>query len=201
MATIAESFNGSNAASLAAATIDQPWADPVAGYALSSNAAALSSTGAVAYSRVEVDLGSADMWAEGTLTAKTDAGGDFSQAAILARVSSSSTNSYMVCRGLNAADDLAIRLTNGGRSNLTVVTVALNLPEVLRIEVQGTQIRAYINGVLQATATDATLTTGQRPGIYGFRPVGGAVVLDDLRAGSLPGPFVPSVPAQYGGFH
>ena len=117
------------------------------------------------------------------------------------RFSSSSTTSYMVCRGLNGADDLAIRLTNGGRSNLTVVTVALNLPEVIRIEVQGTQIRAYINGVLKATATDATVGTGQRAGLYGFRPSGGAVVLDDLRAGSLPGPFVPSLPSQYGGFH
>ena len=52
--------------------------------------------------------------------------------------------------------------------------------DLLRIEVEGTTIRAYLNGVLQRTETDSSLTSGQA-GVSSGSDVG----LDDFEAGAL----------------
>ena len=56
----------------------------------------------------------------------------------------------------------------------------------IRMEVQGTTLRLYVDGVLWLSGTDTSIATGQ-PGILGNGPG----VLDNFRAGDLP--YTPAV--------
>lgn len=180
-----ESFTGSDSASLAAADVDLSWSDVVPGWSVTSGQAAVASADAVTYARAESDVGGSDMFAEVTLVARAE-GSDTAQAAVLARYSSTENTCYMLCRGLDTPSDIALRRTvGGGRATLVVATVTLALPEVLRLEVEGTALRGYINGALVVSTTDSAITSGQRGGIYGYRPSGGAVVVDDFATGLL----------------
>jgi len=62
------------------------------------------------------------------------------------------------------------RSLNGTTSNVATVSVTGNVGDILRIEVQGSTVKCYQNGVLQITQTDANLTSGS-PGIELFNNV------------------------------
>lgn len=185
-ATHTESFTGSNN-TIGAATIDLTWADVDSGWSVVANAAALTSDG-VAYARAQHDTASADTYAQATLITKVDVGADYAQFSPLTRFASGATTCYMACRGQDQTTDFRARKTEGGaRSNLaSAVTVAVSLPEVVRIEANGSTIRGLIDGTQHIAVTDTSIPAGTRGGIYGYRPSGGgAVTVDSFSCGDL----------------
>jgi hypothetical protein len=69
---------------------------------------------------------------------------------------------------LNGAGDISIaKVVNGVQTILTTVTSALSLGALLRLEVFGTKLSAYVNGTLVKQASDAALSSGA-PGVAGF---------------------------------
>lgn len=59
------------------------------------------------------------------------------------------------------------RYSGGGGTTLTSTTVTINPGDVMRLEIRGTTLTAYLNGTVVMTTTDATYATGN-PGIAGF---------------------------------
>lgn len=80
---------------------------------------------------------------------------------------------------------LGLRRTVGGSATtLTSTVTALSSGQVLRIEVQGTALRGYVDGVLVLSTTDATFATGKRVGFRTTSPPS-AVKYDNWSGGDL----------------
>ncbi len=85
----------------------------------------------------------------------------------------------------NGSDSTLFVVSAGSFSSIgSAYSATLSAGDVLRLEVQGTAIRGYVNGVLRSSATNGTVTTGDR----GSLRIGGtAARLDDFSIGSLAG--------------
>jgi hypothetical protein len=92
-----------------------------------------------------------------------------------------------------------VEITAGGEAILDAGSaIAANTNYTLRLEVEGTAIRGYLNGVLDVSATDASLSSGA-PGVmaYGGNEAGTYVTTwtaTDLGGGAV----VASMPAAFG---
>ncbi|RFA24321.1 hypothetical protein CAI21_22105 [Alkalilimnicola ehrlichii] len=102
----------------------------------------------------------------------------------LVRVQSSGSNWY----GLDVKNDGSwqlLRRVSGNSTTLDSGTVSLSLPVTARIEVQGSELRAYIDGNLVATESDTQYSDGA-PGMRIYAdPDTAAVQIDEFRGGAL----------------
>jgi hypothetical protein len=146
-----------------------------------------------ANARCEVDTGSADMYARlRSRLVGSDAAGN-GQVGIMVRVPSAANTGtgYMLMaeHRNNGTVDTRLRLSqDNSRSDLTAnVSQALTAGAFVQLEIQveGTEIRGYVDGVLRHTVTDATLTGGTLGGMYLFNNGGWAVAADDFEQGAL----------------
>lgn len=64
------------------------------------------------------------------------------------------------------------KIVNGAFTNLAAAVGSINAGDTLKLEVTGTSIKRYLNGVLQDTTTDATHSTGAA-GMYINNGAGG----------------------------
>ncbi len=142
--------------------------------------------------------GSANMFAECDVVA---AGADANRSIFVhARFSGSGTfnatanTSYALT--INAqAGTWALLWYSDTAATAIIATTAITLPAApfkIRIECQGSTIRAYIGGALVGTVTDTKIPTGQFGGI-GFFNGGTVARVDNFRVGTLtdPGTFFP----------
>ncbi|MGH3942503.1 MAG: hypothetical protein ACRDTG_28545 [Pseudonocardiaceae bacterium] len=186
-----ETFTGGDNLSIAAADIDLTWAVVDTGWSVSGNTASLlaESTG-TAYARAEHNSDGADTYTEAMLTTKVDSG-DPAQFGPCVRFDPTANTNYFACRGQDTSTDFRLRKTTAGtRTNLTsAVTIALDLPELVRVEAEGSTIRGLLAGSTHLTVTDTSIATG-RGGIFGFRPDGGTITIDNFEFGDLGGPMI-----------
>lgn len=68
---------------------------------------------------------------------------------------------YLVATDTATTDLVLGKCVNGTETALATVTTPVVDGNTLRLEVEGTTLRAYLNGVLKATQTDATISTGE----------------------------------------
>ena len=81
----------------------------------------------------------------------------------------------------------------GGASTLVGSSATESAPAdgtVVRLEVEGTEIRLYANGVLKASGTNTEITTGTAVGFAGTH-IGTGTTFDDFEAGELGAPIGP----------
>lgn len=114
-----------------------------------------------------------------------------------ARASSSALTHYVTFgRGpLGASATLALRKVIAGSSTqFSATTKTINSGAVLRLEVSGTNLTAYINSVSQATATDSAISSGSA-GLYLFADTGVITdaVIDNWEGGDLGGQDTPEL--------
>jgi len=116
-----------------------------------------------------------DQWSEYTITST----GGSVNAGPAVRISSSNKSGYILCT-LNSIFFI-FKFVDGSYTELGGVFGTNTIGDVVRLEVEGTTLRAYKNGVLQATRTDTDLTSGSA-GFYASQP---AISFDDWSGGDF----------------
>lgn len=125
----------------------------------------------------------ADQWAECDLNNNLDGAGVIFP--IVRCGTAANADLYYYWVGSPGSRQFQINKRVGG-SYSTVASAGGPMPTgqfKARLEVEGTTVRAYADGVLVVTATDATIATG-RPGMLSANGTGGT--LDNWRCGDLP---------------
>ena len=117
-------------------------------------------------------------------TAKFGAAGATGSPWILARVDAAGTTHYQAGTD-QGGTKLRIGKTVAGTftelGSLTRTAPASGTQETWRFEIEGTTLRFDINGVLQVTATDATITGAGRIGLYSSSSDGASPTNYNLR--------------------
>ena len=93
-----------------------------------------------------------DQWAEATVAAQ-------SNDAYIGPIVRGSTNNYYIFYG-DPNNRAIYRLVSGTATNLASSASGFAINDVLRLEVEGTTLRAYINGSLWTSLTDSSLASG-----------------------------------------
>jgi len=183
------------------------WTHPVPGFVVANNQAIIPGTASATScrSRADHDTGSPDMYAELTIAPPTPFTHVYSSAEVCVRFDPTTNTCYGVRRQQRSGFGQSVvifKSIDGVDTELVdTISVEFTAPETLRIEVEGSTIRAYINGTLTVSTTDTDITTGQRAGIGGYRTDNRdaryGIFLDDFTTGALgepdPGPAYPGM--------
>lgn len=190
MSTFTDDFNRADAGSLGA-----NWVEWTSGHIISGNKALPESNAACA-SFSATDLDSDDHYAEYTLTGNPPASPFFGPIVRAANIGTSATNTgayYVLMVSGASANAVSIRRKAASSSTVTLIasgTQAVVGGDVLRLEAEGSTIRAKVNGVVVCSVTDTVVPAGQRRvGIYSDMPNSGPGTLgyDNFSAADLGG--------------
>lgn len=123
-----------------------------------------------------------DQWAEADVTL----GGTSSEGAVYVRLATGGafTGYGFIWDTAASGTYRIVEVTAGSEANIgsTSTGVGTTGTKTLRLEVVGTALTAYVDGVEVLTTTDATITAGE-PGIGMYRSSGATATLDDFSAG------------------
>lgn len=184
MVTRAESFNVANSATLSG---DLGWVEYVGtGWETSSSMAAQLGTGR-AVARCTALMDSDDQAVDAVINNLVRGTSTSVDCGPVARQPDASTQTYYAAllRQDALGYTLILRKTVGGTDTdlQTPVTVTPTFPCTVRLEVQGSTQRAYLNGTLLLSATDTSIPTGPAFGLRGFRSIAsGTVQVDSMSA-------------------
>lgn len=191
MATYLESFTAADG-SFPATDTDLTWVrvdgGGGAGWSVTGNQASPngSARGINQQSRAEHDTTSSDQYAQVVITG---AAGAASELGVCVRYASAANTFYMAMFRNAATPWVQIWKSVGGTFTAlgAQITVSVALPDTLRIEVEGSTIRAYWNGTLTESITDTSITSGTRAGLHGHENAGQGlgVVVDGFEFGDL----------------
>ena len=93
-----------------------------------------------------------DQWAEATVVAR-------SADAYIGPVVRGSSNNYYIFYG-DTGNRALYRIVSGTATSLASSATGFAINDVIRLEVEGTTLRAYVNGVLWTSLTDSSLASG-----------------------------------------
>lgn len=198
MAKFTESFDQPDSTTLGP---DLTWTEVAGDWETINGQAALEQASVNAYVRAEGDTGSADMYVEAVLPVESVFSANYTDHQILARMDATAHTGYALLRGYGAVEGQFVSLRRyqaGSVTELTSrITLPADLPETLRLEVEGSTITAYRNGVQVASVTDSAITTGGYGGLGGYRSSDKNAVqsirFDSFETGALgaePGPLL-----------
>jgi hypothetical protein len=177
MGSVSDDFNRANESPLAS-----PWTAVTGGGALNlfSNAAHSSQSGGIDEFRVYGSSGiGADQFAQATIASIS--GGAVAGVLVRFQTAAKAGYRFYATTGGCQIDRLP------GSVNIGSAGAGVSAGDVLRLEVQGTTLRGYVNGVLRCTGTDSTYASASNPGLYASGTVAGDPALDNFSAGDLGG--------------
>lgn len=179
---IADDFNRANANPIGA-----PWVTVtgVSAMQITSNAGAPSTLASDCAARYDGGVSwNADQYSQAaiTVTGTTANTGPF----VSVRVSSTANTQYFLAANKGGSNNVTLgKFVAGAFTQIWQRTKAITDGDVIRLEVIGTTLRAYINGVqLGADSTDASIATGAAG--MGYSSTTTAATLDNWEGGSLP---------------
>lgn len=155
-----------------------------------SNQLHLVSVGSTSRLRYEADTGSSDMYCQMTgvdlvLTSDTFM-------AVCARFDAAASTFYYFgvekTPGTFSAGSYTLGKSIAGATTVLVASTASAFTNGSQIKIvcQGNVIQGYIGGTLKTSVTDASITTGSRGGVRGYRDVAGDNFhIDNIEVGSL----------------
>ena len=189
MATRTDTFDRANSSNIGA-----DWAEDVGGVSISSNNLVRGSGVDYAKTRwVGTALDSNDYYVEVVGRSADYASG----VGPAARCATSATNTYYGYIIFGGDRAYLIEITAGGENILdTGGTITANTNYTLRIEVNGSTIRGYLNGVLDCEATDASLASGA-PGVCWYGGSSGTYITT-WTASDLAAAAASIIPAAFG---
>ncbi len=155
------------------------------GFGIVSNAAESGGHGSGDASRADKDLSGDDHYVQAVAT-KVSGTGSVPDVGVIARSSSSGHAGYMYTHSDFVGGDCALYRINGF-NNYTLITDdndnhAAPNGDLMRLEVDGSDLEGFFAGVSHVTGTDTTHTGQTRTGLRAFR---GGQRLDDFEAGDL----------------
>lgn len=184
---ITESFNTANSSTLGP---DLTWTETETGLEVSSNRARINKGGFTnAEARAEHDLDSdTDQYVQCVTYGAT---GDSNRRTHLhLRMSASDRTCYAARfrgNGTNLFIVSIVKHDSSGAATSVVgdsASTAYTDGQTIRFEVEGTALRAYINGSLVVSGTDASIASGPRAG-FSLREINAVHSIDDFEAGAL----------------
>lgn len=164
--SVTDTFNRADAGSLGA-----NWAEFVNGYKIVSNQADAVNAGSPGQRAYYIGAAAGtDQFSAATVGTGLATNGGF-DTRVFVRLSGSGTtvNGYELAWGDTRGTNVVIfRLDSGGETTLQTTSLTVAPGDVMRLEVEGSTLRAYQNGVQIGTnVTDANHTTGE-VGIHGY---------------------------------
>jgi len=195
VATFTESFDQADSTTLGP---DLTWTQVVGAWETINGEAALTDTGVNAYARAEVDTGSADMRVEAVIPMSAVFDGHYVDLQLLARMDATTYTGYALLRGYwSGAGGQFVGLrkyVNGAETQIgSPVVLPSAKPETWRLEVEGSDLRAYRDDVLILSGTDTEITTGTYGGLGGYRSSAARAIRFDSFTVAEPGPTYPGM--------
>lgn len=179
-----ETFDTPDAATLGP---DQTWTELAGDLDVFGESGRIAASNVESAARMEFDLGTPNHFIEATILAGPPGGGSFSTAGLIARKNTSAGASSCYMAELdNGNGKYTIYRRSGGDGVVAQVNWAIPVyPYTMRLEVDGTAIRFFVNGVLVASGTNAEITTGNFVGLRSFRQTNTNVRYGHVTAGPL----------------
>ena len=191
MATRTDTFDRANSSNLGA-----DWAEDSGDWAITSNNVANGTTGNT-YRKlrwVGAAMDSANYYVE--VVARSGGGSNGIGPAVRLAASSAVTCYGYVIFGGDAA--YLVEITAGGETILdTGSAITASTDYTLRLEVDGSTIRGYLNGVLDVSATDTSLASGP-PGIMAYGGNNANTYVTTWTASDLAAAATTTMPAAFG---
>jgi len=161
--TITESFNKADSSTVGP---ELTWTEVVGAWSVVSNQISYDSTsGPDGHIRAEADLSSADHYAQLVITNLRDgADSSFGPSVRFASAATTMYDSWWYQR----SDVFITKTVAGSRTNLTSAAASGVAPHTLKLNITGTGLTLYFDGVSKATATDSAISTGVRCGVLGI---------------------------------
>lgn len=188
-ATYTEDFNTSDGVGLGP---DLTWSLGGATWEIATNRARHDTLGVAAYARADHDAASSNVFAQATLATLTNVVSG-TQCGVCCRFSATETTNYLWMRTYTGTVHTAtLRKTVAGtRTDIaSAVTVAFSAGEILRLEADGSSISGFLDGFTISDATDTSIASGTRGGLYGYVNQSGDVIeFDDYSHGDLTTPY------------
>lgn len=126
----------------------------------------------------------ANQWSQCAVTCEETSVGTGMGYGPAVRCQSGSQGRYFLTVNHAATLNLNLFKINGGGTQLGSYTVTYVAGQTVRLEIAGTTLSVYYNGVFIASVTDSDFATGSA-GIYASTPLLGTDFLDDWSGGSL----------------
>lgn len=176
--TITDDWNCTDSASI---NCDLTWTEVVGDFSIVSNAASLQSFGVNAGARAESALSSANHYVQ---FAVTTGGISQSFALGLVRFSASAQTYYYGLHGVVSGDNVYLgKYVAGTPTALSFTSVAFSEGETMKMDITGSTLTIYKNGVSMRTTTDTDITGNLYTGVGGNKTlIGFSVVLDNFEA-------------------
>lgn len=185
---ITESFTATDSATDMSA--DLTWANVIGVFGITSNRGYCVSTGGVGdlrgFARAESDLSTSDHYAQCDITGLSGAF-DNRRHGPTVRNNAADEECYAVDLGGAGAITLRHNSGTGTETTLDSDTVTLSLPDTVRIDVSGSSLEVFFNGVSTLTATDTAISGNTRCGMCAGLTVGTGRNFDTWSAGDLGG--------------
>lgn len=168
---VSDTFNRSNG------PLGANWTTTSGTFAISSNTAVVTAiTGSYALAAYTGSTFGSNQYAQATFLGGGSWGGG-----MCVRCSNSAVTGYILF-GIAGTSSLITKLVAGVATNLVTGGPGFNIGDILRLEVTGTTITAYQNGVAILTTSDSSISSGY-PGLNGVDFTGG--VMDNFKGGEL----------------
>ncbi len=167
--------------------LGSPWNAIGVGWAISSNVVQSSTAAPQLPVNANTTILAADQWCQVKLTTIT--GSDDIFVGCTGRASASVDTEYagIAVKGTGNGSRIVLRQNGTHIANLFLeTTTTWANGDILRLDLQGTSLRVYRNGIFLGSATDATLTNGVS-GLWGYINAGavGNMQVDDFSAGGF----------------
>lgn len=192
--TITDGFNRANQNNLGTSSEGWSWSELGTGRLdIVSLAAKHAFQGSQSVNRADSDLSSADHYAQWSQTIR--GGGSTTGGGPMVRKDSSSTLTYYHMRLMGSGSDNVelYKVVAGTFTQLgSDTSVAVSLPDPLRLTCSGSSIKATYDGVDKITQTDTAIASGTRCGIRSQESSASFASFDDFEAGDVTpsgGPF------------
>lgn len=131
------------------------------------------------------DLGSANHYAEADFV--IGAADTTTYCALNVRMATSGLNYYSIETNANRSKLELLRVQGGTYTSLGLYTTgwALNSTHKVKLEVNGSTLKVYTDGVLRLTATDTSITTGTKIGVHMWTTNVSNIKIDNLVGGVI----------------
>lgn len=182
-AIVSDNFNRADSVVLGSSPEGWSWTEVVGNFDIVSNTAS-DQVGGESSARADIDLASDDHYAQAACV-KDNPGSN--EPGVLCRHAAAATTYYrgILRKDTGANSAILQKVVNGSITNLTLGTSSgFTLPWTIRLEVDGSNLELFGDGLSQATGTDTEITGNTRTGILSIGNTD-RVRLDDFEAGDL----------------
>jgi hypothetical protein len=181
--TITDNFNRADADPLGSSSEGWSWTEVEGDIDIVSNQGQVNSSSGWAVARAESDLSSSDHYAQSDAVSITGTNFEYVCGGAV-RFNSSANTHYLCMYGFSEVALIIFKKVAGTGTELGRTSITTAFPEPLKMEVNGSALKAYQSGTQRVSLTDTSITGNTRTGVSMFRQTG-ASTFDNFQAADL----------------